>query len=127
MVHAVPMVGLRPTTEGLHIFYWDYNQFITRSGWSHALGDQMKFFEPPDEPQNEQSCEPSCESDFHLPIKDTFLNNRPSQFQLGQQNKTKMGQNIEEQIVWSITKMLTNIRQTNLCWQLFSVGSVQKA
>ena len=24
LAHAVPMVGLRPTTEPNHIFYWDY-------------------------------------------------------------------------------------------------------
>ena len=41
--HAVPMVGLRPTTEPNHIFYWDYNQLKARSGWLHALGGRMLF------------------------------------------------------------------------------------
>ena len=31
------MVGLRPKTEPNYIFYWDYNQFKARSGWSHTL------------------------------------------------------------------------------------------
>ena len=48
LAHAVPMVGLRPTTEPNHIFYWDHNRLIARSGWSHALGgktesDQIEY------------------------------------------------------------------------------------
>ena len=32
LAHAVPMVGLWPTTEPNHIFYWNYNRL------KHALG-----------------------------------------------------------------------------------------
>ena len=38
------MVGLWQTTEPNHIFYWDYNRFKARSGWSHALGGRMLFW-----------------------------------------------------------------------------------
>ena len=31
------MVVLCPTQEPNHIFYWDYNQLKTPSGWSHAF------------------------------------------------------------------------------------------
>ena len=37
LAHAVPMVGLWPTTEPNPIFYWDYNQLKARSEWLHAL------------------------------------------------------------------------------------------
>ena len=37
LVYAVPMVGLWPTTEPNHIFYWDYNRLKARFGWSHAV------------------------------------------------------------------------------------------
>ena len=43
LAHAVLMVGLWPTTEPNHIFYWDYNRLKARSGWSHALGSRTLF------------------------------------------------------------------------------------
>ena len=42
LANTVPMVGLWPTTEPNHIFYWDYDQLkaswvVARFGWSHAV------------------------------------------------------------------------------------------
>ena len=71
--HAVPMVGLWPTPEPNHIFYWDYNRLIPRSGWSHALGGkteigQIDSFEPPDEHSHEPSCEKKVHMKLHMKL-----------------------------------------------------------
>ena len=57
LVHSVLMVGIWPTTEPIHIFYWDYNQMSHKG---HISGQQCKWLHMHRNCQGSPKCEFTC-------------------------------------------------------------------